>query len=90
MCFRYGIQTSVFRQMLLMLVLTSTIAGAQNFKDNSTTNNVRQDRELFKGYSGFRLSSDSFQMVYFHDLTVAVIEIGDGKSLLNCELIEIL
>lgn len=75
--------------MLLMLILTSTISRAENLKDNNTTNNIRRDRELFKGYSGLRLSSDSFQMVYFHDLTVAVVEVGDGRSLLNCELIEI-
>ncbi|XKL68518.1 hypothetical protein PGB90_004009 [Kerria lacca] len=50
---------------------------------------VRQERDLFKGFSGYRLFNNSFRMVYYHDLTIAVVEIGDGMNLLNCELIEV-
>lgn len=43
-----------------------------------------------KIYSGKRVMNDSIRMVYYHDLTVAVVELGPNKLLLNCELIEIL
>lgn len=42
-----------------------------------------------KIYSGKRVDSDSIRMVYFHDLTVAIVELGPNKLLLNCELLEI-
>lgn len=43
-----------------------------------------------KVYSGKRVQDDSIRMVYFHDLTVGVVELGPNKLLLNCELLEIL
>ncbi|XP_013101273.1 uncharacterized protein LOC106083011 [Stomoxys calcitrans] len=54
-------------------------------------------RELFekrsarqmKTYSGNRLSNDSLLMIYYHDSTIAVTELGPEKLLLGCELIEI-
>lgn len=42
-----------------------------------------------KIYSGKRAENDSIRMVYYHDLTVAVVELGPNKLLLNCELLEI-
>ncbi|XP_022120920.1 uncharacterized protein LOC110997187 isoform X1 [Pieris rapae] len=41
-----------------------------------------------KPYSGRRVSNDTLRMIYFHDQTVAVVELGEEKLLLNCELIE--
>ncbi|CAG9136750.1 unnamed protein product [Plutella xylostella] len=41
-----------------------------------------------KPYTGRRVANDSLRMVYHHDQTVAVVELGRGKLLLNCELIE--
>ncbi|XP_068633266.1 uncharacterized protein [Battus philenor] len=41
-----------------------------------------------KPYTGRRVGNDTLRMVYHHDQTVAVVELGPGKLLLNCELIE--
>ncbi|CAH1638437.1 unnamed protein product [Spodoptera littoralis] len=41
-----------------------------------------------KPYTGRRIANDTLRMVYHHDLTVAVVELGPKKLLLNCELIE--
>ncbi|XP_023026280.1 phospholipase A2B [Leptinotarsa decemlineata] len=49
----------------------------------------KDHRTNLKSYSGKRVDKDSLRMVYFHDLTVAVVELGPNKLLLNCELIEI-
>ncbi|RZC41993.1 hypothetical protein BDFB_013023, partial [Asbolus verrucosus] len=42
-----------------------------------------------KSYSGRRVKNDSIRMVYFHDQTVAIVELEPDKLLLNCELIEV-
>lgn len=42
-----------------------------------------------KKYTGFKLEPASLRMIYYHDQTIAVVEIGEGKALLNCELVEI-
>lgn len=41
-----------------------------------------------KPYTGRRVSNDTLRMIYHHDQTVAVVELGEDKLLLNCELIE--
>ncbi|XP_045773399.1 uncharacterized protein LOC123872854 [Maniola jurtina] len=41
-----------------------------------------------KPYTGRRVSNETLRMIYFHDQTVAVVELGEDKLLLNCELIE--
>lgn len=41
-----------------------------------------------KPYSGRRISNDTLRMIYYHDQTVAIVELGLDKLLLNCELIE--
>ncbi|KAK4874520.1 hypothetical protein RN001_013880 [Aquatica leii] len=52
--------------------------------------NARENRQVHvKEYSGKRIKNDSLLMVYFHDQTVAVVELGPNKLLLNCELVEI-
>lgn len=52
--------------------------------------NSRHTRDAhLKQYSGKRIANDSLRMVYFHDQTVAVVELGPRKLLLNCELIEV-
>ena len=40
-------------------------------------------------FSGTRLRNDSLLMIYYHDQTIAVTELGPDKILLSCELIEI-
>ncbi|EFA07968.1 phospholipase A2B precursor [Tribolium castaneum] len=42
-----------------------------------------------KSYTGRRVKNDSIRMVYFHDQTVAIVELQPDKLLLNCELIEV-
>ncbi|XP_023938862.2 uncharacterized protein LOC112046471 [Bicyclus anynana] len=52
---------------------------------------VREDAEREPGvkpYTGRRVSNETLRMIYFHDQTVAVVELGEDKLLLNCELIE--
>ncbi|XP_050298976.1 uncharacterized protein LOC126737923 [Anthonomus grandis grandis] len=50
--------------------------------------NPKAESEPLKQYTG-RKVSDSIRMVYFHDQTVAVVELGPRKLLLNCEIIEV-
>lgn len=51
---------------------------------------ARDQRDAgLKTYSGKRVNNSSLRMVYFHDQTVAVVELGPRKLLLNCELIEV-
>ncbi|KAF7286500.1 hypothetical protein GWI33_005136 [Rhynchophorus ferrugineus] len=45
--------------------------------------------KLLKIYSGWRADRDSMRMVYFNDQTIAVVELGPGKLLLGCEVIEV-
>jgi secretory phospholipase A2 len=40
-------------------------------------------------YTGYKLNPTSLRMIYYHDQTIAIVEIGEGKALLNCELVEI-
>jgi len=49
----------------------------------------RKHAEQMKSYSGTRRQNDSLIMVYHHDQTVAVVELGPEKLLIGCELIEI-
>lgn len=49
----------------------------------------RQAQNPLKRYSGRRARNDSVVMVYFHDQTVAVAELGPKKLLLGCELVEV-
>lgn len=43
----------------------------------------------YKGFSGLWVKTDSVKQVYYHDQTVAVVELGPGKMLQNCELVEV-
>nr|XP_029711208.1 uncharacterized protein LOC115256575 [Aedes albopictus] len=49
----------------------------------------RRLQDAMKSYSERRLDVASLRMVYFHDQTVAVVELGPEKKLIGCELIEI-
>lgn len=49
----------------------------------------KEVNKVLKTYSGKRVQNDSIRMVYFNELTVAVVELGPNKLLLNCELIEL-
>lgn len=43
-----------------------------------------------KTFTGRRIDRGSLRMVYYHDSTIAVVELGPEKLLLGCELIEVL
>jgi len=43
----------------------------------------------YKGFSRLFVRSDSVKKVYYHDQTVAVVELGPRKRLENCELVEV-
>lgn len=61
-----------------------------NFNIFGVFGHPREQRQTnLKRYSGHRVSNESLRMVYFHDQTVAVVELGSQKLLLNCELIEV-
>ncbi|XP_055296931.1 uncharacterized protein LOC129565749 [Sitodiplosis mosellana] len=49
----------------------------------------RKHAAQMKGYSGIRQQNDSLLMIYYHDQTVAIVELGPEKLLIGCELIEI-
>lgn len=50
----------------------------------------REERDVnLKKYSGKRVANDTTRMVYFHDQTISIVELGPKKLLLNCELIEV-
>ncbi|VVC44188.1 Phospholipase A2 domain,Phospholipase A2, histidine active site [Cinara cedri] len=42
-----------------------------------------------KTYTGYKLNPKSLRMIYYYDQTIAIVEVGDAKALLNCELVEI-
>lgn len=79
--------------------LTTTLANPLTFNlpqvnfptFTSITQQIIEKRSLrqMKTYSGNRISNDSLVMIYYHDSTIAVVELGPQKLLLNCELIEI-
>lgn len=53
---------------------------------------LRRDTAPYKGFSGVRLKGDSARKVFFHDQTIAVVEVSmdyNDMSLHNCELIEV-
>lgn len=57
----------------------------------SARSDVVERRETAAGvkpYTGRRISNETLRMIYHHDQTVAVVELGAEKLLLNCELIE--
>lgn len=42
-----------------------------------------------KNYTGVRISKKSQLLIYYHEQTIAVVELGTERSLLNCELLEV-
>lgn len=42
-----------------------------------------------KNYTGLRLREDSALLVYYHDQTVAIVEVGANRELFNCEILEV-
>lgn len=51
-------------------------------------NSKMKDSAGVKPYTGRRIDNDTLRMIYYHDQTAAVVELGIDNLLLNCELIE--
>lgn len=80
------IRFQIYRNVIATLILVLFISIAKTDEEVSQ----RQEKDPFKGFTGYHLYSNSLQMVYYHDLTIAVVEIAKGRELVNCELIEVL
>lgn len=68
---------------LALLVVGPLLVKAQSSSRTPT------ETSPYKGFSGLWVNSDSVKQVYYHDQTVAVVELGPRKRLENCELIEV-
>lgn len=68
---------------LALLVIGPVLVKAQSSSRTPT------ETSPYKGFSGLWVRSDSVKQVYYHDQTVAVVELGPGKRLENCELVEV-
>lgn len=85
--------------MLYVIVLVVSVLGTHgtptlslglpSFATFNAFSGRRDDRAAVKPFSGLRVQNDSLRMVYYNMQTVAVVELGPGKLLLNCELIEV-
>lgn len=82
----------------LFAILTSTVAkpsfslaapSLPSFTSFTQDYVGRKHASQMKSYSGLRQQNDSLLMIYYHDQTVAIVELGPEKLLIGCELIEI-
>ncbi|XP_057665957.1 phospholipase A2 hemilipin [Diorhabda carinulata] len=83
----------VVMHVIFLVLCILGVGGKPSFTfDFPTLSSLNTNgREIkLKRYSGARVDKDSLRMVYVNDQTVAVVELGPKKLLLNCELIEIL
>lgn len=85
---------ALFYAILVVSVLgtqgTPTLSlGFPSFATFAGIGARRDERSISKPYSAIRVQNDSLRMVYYNMQTVAVVELGPGKLLLNCELIEV-
>lgn len=65
-----------------------SLAGLVGSVGARSDDDERREPAGVKPYTGRRVGNDTLRMIYFHDQTVAVVELGEEKLLLNCELIE--
>ncbi|KAJ0176380.1 hypothetical protein K1T71_007559 [Dendrolimus kikuchii] len=65
-----------------------SLAGLVGSVGARSDNQERREPAGVKPYTGRRIANDTLRMIYYHDQTVAVVELGPDKLLLNCELIE--
>lgn len=96
LCYGWCYYYYYYYSLLIVVALTYLPTRAQTATTDATKSlydhripNDKEDDRLYKGWSGLRISGSSLPMVYYHDLTIAVVEIGGGRVLLNCELIEV-
>ncbi|XP_039961656.1 uncharacterized protein LOC120775514 [Bactrocera tryoni] len=89
LCAICGLIGNVATKPTINFSLPQSFQGFPSFA--SFTQQYFESRNLrqMKTYSGKRLTNDSLIMIYYHDSTIAVTELGPEKLLLSCELIEI-
>ncbi|XP_054727643.1 uncharacterized protein LOC129237166 [Anastrepha obliqua] len=89
LCALCGLISVVVAKPTIAFNLPQSFQGFPSFA--SFTQQYFESRNLrqMKTYSGKRLTNDSLIMIYYHDSTIAVTELGPEKLLLSCELIEI-
>lgn len=68
--------------LLLVFTAVPLVAGQRGIGLTGNTS-------PYKGYSGVRVQPDAKRMVYYHEQTIAVVEVGPARELYNCELIEV-
>ncbi|KAG8248305.1 hypothetical protein J6590_042925 [Homalodisca vitripennis] len=67
---------------LLVLASVPLVSGQRGF-------GVTGDTSPYKGYSGIRARPEAERLIYYHEQTIAVVEVGPKRELFNCELIEV-
>ncbi|XP_036341636.1 phospholipase A2 hemilipin-like [Rhagoletis pomonella] len=89
LCALCGFFTDAVAKPTIAFNLPQSFQGFPSFA--SFTQQYFESRNLrqMKTYSGKRLTNESLIMIYYHDSTIAVTELGPEKLLLGCELIEI-
>ncbi|CAG9860053.1 unnamed protein product [Phyllotreta striolata] len=93
MTFRKGCDAAMFALLFVLCVIGTSGKPSFPFSFSAISSFGQQQTDppvLLKSYSGRRVDKNSLRMVYFHDQTVAVVELGPNKLLLNCEFIEII
>lgn len=77
--------------LAIALVHPTTVVEAQPSLP-SALRGFRRDTAPYKGFTGIRARGDSARRVFFHDQTIAVVEVSmdyNSMELQNCELIEV-
>ncbi|KAK3909488.1 Phospholipase A2 isozymes PA3A/PA3B/PA5 [Frankliniella fusca] len=86
------------RMTLAVAVLAVTLMGPGPAAVDATPSlpsalrGLRRDTAPYKGFTGIRARGDSARKVFFHDQTIAVVEVSmdyNAMDLQNCELIEV-
>ncbi|KAG8304630.1 hypothetical protein J6590_089122 [Homalodisca vitripennis] len=67
---------------LLVLACVPLVSGQREFR-------VTENTSPYKGYSGIQPRPDAERLIYYHEQTIAVVEVGPKRELFNCELIEV-
>ncbi|CAG9767139.1 unnamed protein product [Ceutorhynchus assimilis] len=73
---------------LLLEIRGKPSLGGLTFRGPFNADAADNGMGVLKQYSGRKIEN-STRMVYFHDQTVAIVELGPRKLLLNCEIIEV-
>lgn len=85
----FGLFSSAGAKPTISFSIPESLQGLPTFTSLTQQLIENHSARQMKTYSGKRVSNDSLIMIYYHDSTIAVTELGPQKLLLGCELIEI-